>query len=714
MKKNCRRWAAFAMVLAALVAAVGLAPKAALAAERAVAKIGGTSYPTLAAAEEAAKDGDTITLLASTETTPVTFDQGVTLDLGGNTLSIVAGEGSSSEGLTFTKGANKICNGTIVDTRSDGNASCGFTAALVTGADVSLETDALRGSDACPQHYVFSLLQLSLAVENGASLTLNSGTKVTEINENNLVGGGKDTWGTAGVSVIGSAETTDTKVDETTATKLTVNDGVTISTTSFAIAGNGSNSNNTIITINGGEMTSSYAQGIYHPQYGSLVVNGGTITGQSGIEMRSGELEVNGGTIVGTGTPVEVNPNGNGSTSAGAGIAIAQHTTKLPIKVAVNDGTISGFSAVYESTPEKEPNPDVIELSITGGTFKVTNGGTNVLYSENVTKFVTGGTFEGNVPAEYIPEGFAPVETENGFTVADDEDILTVTFVDGEDKATVEVLSGSTVAFQPITTVAGYEPYWALDGAEYDFDTPVTADITLTAAQRLLPPDLTIESDNPVVTGNKATITVKAESDAKVTYTYKWYGNGQALSETSDTLTASAEGEYYVVVTATDADGLTAEAQSNTTYVSFYGEVMYRLYNPYNGEHLYTASTLERDFLDSIGWNYEGIGWIRAPGLQHARLSPEQPVQRAGRPPLHDQHRGVRDAAGARLGGRGHRLVLRRRGDRRAGASPVQPVRVQRHSQLHRERGGARQPRVPWLEGRGRRLVRAGHRGQVA
>ena len=614
MKKNCRRWAAFAMVLAALVAAVGLVPKAALAAERAVAKIGGTSYATLAAAEEAAKDGDTITLLDSTETTPVTFDQGVTLDLGGNTLSIVAGEGSSSVGLTFTKGANKICNGTLVDTRSDGNASCGFTAALVTGADVSLETDALAVQTHVPNTTSSPYYNYLLRVENGASLTLNSGTKVTEINENNLVGGGKDTWGTAGVSVIGNAKTTDTKVDETTATKLTVNDGVTISTTSFAIAGNGSNSNNTIITINGGEMTSSYAQGIYHPQYGSLVVNGGTITGQSGIEMRSGELEVNGGTIVGTGTPVEVNPNGNGSTSAGAGIAIAQHTTKLPIKVAVNDGTISGFSAVYESTPEKEPNPDVIELSITGGTFKVTNGGTNALYSENVTEFVTGGTFEGNVPAEYIPEGFAPVETENGFTVADDEDILTVTFVDGEDKATVEVLSGSTVAFQPITTVAGYEPYWALNGAEYDFDTPVTADITLTAAQRLLPPTLTIESDNPAVTGNKVTITVKAESDAKVTYTYKWYGNGQVLSETSDTLVASAEGEYYVVVTATDADGLTAEAQSNTTYVYFYGTVMYRLYNPYNGEHLYTASTLERDFLDSIGWNYEGIGWIAPQG----------------------------------------------------------------------------------------------------
>ena len=36
---------------------------------------------------------------------------------------------------------------------------------------------------------------------------------------------------------------------------------------------------------------------------------------------------------------------------------------------------------------------------------------------------------------------------------------------------------------------------------------------------------------------------------------------------------------------------------------------MYRLYNPYSGEHLYTESASERDNLVSLGWNYEGLGW---------------------------------------------------------------------------------------------------------
>lgn len=37
---------------------------------------------------------------------------------------------------------------------------------------------------------------------------------------------------------------------------------------------------------------------------------------------------------------------------------------------------------------------------------------------------------------------------------------------------------------------------------------------------------------------------------------------------------------------------------------------MYRVYNPNSGEHFYTASTAERDHLRSLGWNYEGVGWV--------------------------------------------------------------------------------------------------------
>lgn len=37
---------------------------------------------------------------------------------------------------------------------------------------------------------------------------------------------------------------------------------------------------------------------------------------------------------------------------------------------------------------------------------------------------------------------------------------------------------------------------------------------------------------------------------------------------------------------------------------------MYRLYNPGTGEHLYTASLVEREHLLDEDWDYEGIGWV--------------------------------------------------------------------------------------------------------
>lgn len=41
------------------------------------------------------------------------------------------------------------------------------------------------------------------------------------------------------------------------------------------------------------------------------------------------------------------------------------------------------------------------------------------------------------------------------------------------------------------------------------------------------------------------------------------------------------------------------------------GQALYRLYNPnaLAGSHHYTTSAEERDFLASLGWQKEGVGW---------------------------------------------------------------------------------------------------------
>ncbi len=51
--------------------------------------------------------------------------------------------------------------------------------------------------------------------------------------------------------------------------------------------------------------------------------------------------------------------------------------------------------------------------------------------------------------------------------------------------------------------------------------------------------------------------------------------------------------------------GVSANAEDTSS-----GQIVYRLYNPNSGEHLFTVKSTDKDYLYSIGWNYEGIGWI--------------------------------------------------------------------------------------------------------
>ena len=58
---------------------------------------------------------------------------------------------------------------------------------------------------------------------------------------------------------------------------------------------------------------------------------------------------------------------------------------------------------------------------------------------------------------------------------------------------------------------------------------------------------------------------------------------------------------------------------------------MYRLYNPNSGEHFYTGSVEERDNLESLGWQYEGVAW-------NAPTNRGTPVYRLFNPNNGDHH----------------------------------------------------------------------------
>ena len=153
--------------------------------------------------------------------------------------------------------------------------------------------------------------------------------------------------------------------------------------------------NTPVINLDGAEVKGATC-GIYAAGYAKWNVINSNIEGATGIEIRAGELNIEkGNKITAKVKPTEVEANGNGATTVGAGIAIAQHNTKLPIDVKVNGGEISGYTALYESNPQENQEEDIakVKLLISGGSFTAINDGVNAVYSEDISGFITGGTF---------------------------------------------------------------------------------------------------------------------------------------------------------------------------------------------------------------------------------------------------------------------------------------------------------------------------------
>ncbi len=172
-----------------------------------------------------------------------------------------------------------------------------------------------------------------------------------------------------------------------------------------------------VINVSGASVTSE-GYGIYAAGYATWNIKDSSITGKvTGVEIRAGVMNISGSSeIIGFGSPTTVIANGNGTTTCGAGIAVAQHTTGLPIKLAISGGTISGYTALNESNPQKNDQTRLakIEMSISGGEFKTIEGGDTAVRSEDKASFITGGSYDSSV-AEYVSESMK-YELNNGGT----------------------------------------------------------------------------------------------------------------------------------------------------------------------------------------------------------------------------------------------------------------------------------------------------------
>ncbi len=170
-------------------------------------------------------------------------------------------------------------------------------------------------------------------------------------------------------------------------------EGGTITTSGFAVAGNGANTTNSTINISGGNLTSTGTAAIYQPQTGTIKVTNGNITGKIGIVARQGDITIEGGTIT---------ANGTGEASVGDATENSDKV-KLPLGTAI---VVDNKSAGYSESGN---------VTITGGEFNTE--GSPVVSLENKAEDITisGGKFNKSINGIFLVKGL--IQREDGTVV---------------------------------------------------------------------------------------------------------------------------------------------------------------------------------------------------------------------------------------------------------------------------------------------------------
>ena len=373
------------------------------------------------------------------------------------------GEGTASGSMTGVEFLAKAKDGVITLT---GDVTLTSTLEITNGNNVTID---LNGNT------VTSSLSTAIKVFNGyltVKNTANTSGKISATGEAfRLVGNNNPaTWESAstpaelviekGVEVESSADCSvylygkGAKVD--VYGKL-VSKGIYATIQGQGTIDNRQNNSGTEIFIHeGAEVIHTGAAGaIYHPQVGTLTVMGGTITGGDvAVEIRRGTLNISGGTFTSNSNTFVCMPNTSptsGSTASGVAVAIAPHGAVgelgKEVKVNITGGTFNGIYGLYQADPDNRTEQGVnIDIDVSDGKFVSTGTYTQgdtvygaAVYSEDVTNFISGGTFSSDVSA-YVGSN-AVASLKNVYYVGTDSIEAAVNSMSGGD--TLTVIKGS-------------------------------------------------------------------------------------------------------------------------------------------------------------------------------------------------------------------------------------------------------------------------------
>ncbi len=255
---------------------------------------------------------------------------------------------------------------------------------------IDLNGKTIKGDDARVFQVLAGTLNLTgkgtvttVIPENGKLLTTSSvirvGDNVTEGKAtNNVAAGiilGKDVTieapDTYGVGLFGNKTVESAEIN-----------GTIHSVSKAALGGNGSTTHGetTMVINDTARLTADKAGAIYHPQAGTLTINGGEIIGTGGIEFKGGDAEIaiNGNPLIKATGTVSHEENNNGTSTDGYAIAVVDNKNYAGgTTVNIAGGRIVGPMTVVQDNEGADKKGSI---TVNGGYF-----------TENPSKYVASG-----------------------------------------------------------------------------------------------------------------------------------------------------------------------------------------------------------------------------------------------------------------------------------------------------------------------------------
>ncbi len=199
------------------------------------------------------------------------------------------------------------------------------------------------------------------------------------------------------------------------------------------------------------EITIEKGIGAYAAGYAKWNFAGKMVADTCGFELRAGEFTMTGGSIEATMTaPADDQFNGNGSTSQACAIAVCQHSTKLPVSVIIDGGSLKAYTPIYQANPQNNPQEAIDKVSVVVNDAQVFSTSKNIVWSANQKVTLNGGIYNLS-PAAYVADGKVVVDntdeaTKATYPYAIGEKQTAVTFTTAGNWNTAANWSNNTIA----------------------------------------------------------------------------------------------------------------------------------------------------------------------------------------------------------------------------------------------------------------------------